>query len=190
MSGRKISRAKWSRHLSAITPPHALRDWLTSKGSLTASLKNHCKRFHIQCLKQRQEICLTDDIKPIGLSRRCKTQVREVLLVCDGQPVVFAHSIITSHATSLNWPMLKKLGNNSLGSLLFANPEVTREIPQFARLSHTHALSRRIRTALPEYADTASFYARRCLYRRKRGAMLVTEIFLPEITHLHTRLAA
>ncbi len=185
-----LSHANWHPHINAVNPPTTLREWLAHKGSLTTFLQEHCQNFYVRCINQHQETSLKDEIRPMGLSRPCKTLVREVLLCCDDQPVVFAHTIIMARACALNWPMFKKLGNSSLGMHLFTDAKIVKGKAQYARLKHTHLLAKRLFSILPEQRKTLTFCARRCLYRRNRGAMLVTEIFLPEIMHLRTRLTA
>lgn len=185
-----LSHAKWHHHVNAINPPEALRDWLAHKGSLTASLQKHCQDFQVRRIKQHQEVCLKDDIRPMGLYRPSKMPVREVLLYCDDQPVIFAHTVILARAAALSWPMFKTLGNSSLGTHLFSDAKIVKNKPQYAQIKHSHLLAKRICAELPEQREVPAFCARRCLYRRNRGAMLVTEIFLPEIMHLRTRLTA
>jgi len=59
---------------------------------------------------------------------------------------------------------------------------------QFARLPAQHALVRRAVAAAAadglRLAPHAQLYARRCLFRRKNGLLLVTEVFLPAIAHI------
>lgn len=183
-----ISRTKWHRHVNAINPPPALRFWLSTRSSLTAQLRTYSQHFSVQCLNQCRELCLRDEYKEVGLSRRSVTPVREVLLYCDNDPVVFAHTLVTATSMMKNWPLFKSLGNASLGSSLFADPLVKRGKLQFIRLRASHPLTQRIHTSLPdENFGNVPFYARRCLFQRKRGAMLITEVFLPKILNLQQR---
>ena len=49
-----------------------------------------------------------------------------------------------------------------------------------------HPLVRRAHAALGRQggADTTIYYARRCVYRRRQGLLLVTEVFLPSVLDL------
>jgi chorismate--pyruvate lyase len=66
---------------------------------------------------------------------------------------------------------------------------VARGALQFARLQPEHPMMRRMaRATRQQQADSATpgapLYARRSLFRRNGGVMLVTEIFLPGIAGL------
>ena len=180
----RMSRARWHPHVNATNPPPALREWLSLESSLTAILRARSKQFHVQRLHQLQDRCLADEARLIGLPRRMRVWEREVLLCCDGKPVVFAHTVVPLSATASDWPMFRSLGNTSLGASLFGDPAVARGTLQFGRLPLSHPLIRRICTAISSEGIESRLHARRCIYRRGGGVMLVTEIFLPGITEL------
>jgi chorismate--pyruvate lyase len=113
---------------------------------------------------------------------------REVLLRCDGRPVVYGHTVVPLCATANDWPLFSALGERSLGSTLFHDPRVQRGRLEFARIRPGHPLLARVHAALGETdaaidAD-AIHYARRCVYRRRQGLLLVTEVFLPAVLDL------
>ena len=84
-------------------------------------------------------------------------------------------------ATASDWPFFSALGERSLGTTLFGDPQVRRGALQFARLRKEHPLVQRACAALAVKSLDEPLYARRCLFRRKSGALLVTEIFLPAL---------
>jgi len=179
-------RATWSGHLHAQALAPALRAWLTAPGSLTARLKAHSAEFRVQPLRQHSANCLADEAALIGLPKPRRGWQREVVLKCDGVPVVFAHTVVPLTATAADWPLFGALGERSLGSTLFGDPLVWRGALAYARLGASHPLHRRALAALG-LADGAlgpSLYARRCLYRRRAGLLLVTEVFLPSVLDL------
>lgn len=187
MRGASLRLARWQRHVNALGAPLALRHWLTGATSLTAKLKARSSAFRVQRLHQRAAPCLADEAAAIGLARRIRAREREVLLRCDGRPVVFAHTVVPRSANAADWPLFGALGERSLGSTLFGDCRVRRGTLEFARLRDGHPLARRARAAL--LADggcdgALPLYARRCLYRRHRGLLLVTEVFLPAILAL------
>ena len=163
-----------------------MRAWLTAGGSLTARLTAHSDAFRVQRLHQRTAICLADEARVIGMQRPGRVLEREVLLRCDGAPVVFAHTVVPMSATATDWPLFNALGERSLGSTLFYDPLVERGELEFARIRAGHPLMQRARAALGSAMDTV-LYARRCLYRRHRGTLLVTEVFLPAVLELAGR---
>jgi chorismate--pyruvate lyase len=178
-----LRQALWHRHVNAVGAPAALRPWLTAGGSLTARLTAHSAAFRVQRLHQRTALCLADEARAIGMARPGRVWEREVLLRCDGAPVVFAHTVVPMSATAADWPLFNALGERSLGTTLFYDPLVARGELEFARIRAGHPLMRRARAALGADGDTV-LYARRCLYRRHRGVLLVTEVFLPSVLAL------
>jgi chorismate--pyruvate lyase len=183
MRNASLRLALWHRHVNAVNAPPALRHWLTGTGSLTAKLSAHCHAFRVQRLDQRSAPCLQDEAALIGLGRRAQVRERTVLLRCDERPVVFAHTVVPLTATASDWPLFGALGERSLGSTLFGDPRVERGALEYGRLRPAHPLAQRAAKALGTAASSV-LYARRCLYRRKRGLLLVTEVFLPAVASL------
>lgn len=183
--------ARWFAHANGVAPSPEMRDWLTDRRSLTLKLSAHSQRFQVQRLRQGVGLCLADEYASIALPRRACVQEREVLLRCDGRAVVYAHTVVPLSATASDWPFFGGLGERSLGTTLFGDPLVRRGPLQFARLHAQHPLARRVRVAggLAALAfPPALLYARRCLFKRRNGLLLVTEIFLPalaDLTPLH-----
>ena len=66
---------------------------------------------------------------------------------------------------------------------MFYDPLVRRGELEFARIRPGHPLMQRAREALGGIDETVLF-ARRCLYKRRRGTLLVTEVFLPAVLNL------
>ncbi|WLI88411.1 chorismate lyase [Massilia sp. R2A-15] len=178
-----LRQARWHRHVNAVAPTDAMRAWLTEGGSLTARLMRHSAAFRVQKLHQRSALCLSDEAQKIGMARPGRVWEREVLLRCDGEPVVFAHTVVPLSASASDWPLFGHLGERSLGSTLFYDPLVRRGELEFARLRAGHPLVQRAHAALGGAEDTI-YYARRCLYRRHQGTLLVTEVFLPSVINL------
>jgi chorismate--pyruvate lyase len=179
-----LRQALWHRHVNAVAPVPGMRAWLTAGGSLTARLVAHSGAFRVQRLHQRTALCLSDEAAAIGMRRPGRVWEREVLLRCDDRPVVFAHTVVPMSASAADWPLFSALGERSLGSTLFYDPLVRRGELEFARLRAGHPLVQRARAALGERHDQSIYYARRCLYRRHQGTLLVTEVFLPAVVDL------
>jgi chorismate--pyruvate lyase len=180
-----LRQALWQPQVGALSAPPVLRDWLTTAGSLTARLKAHSHAFRVQRLHQCVARCLADEAIAIGLPRPVQVWEREVLLRCDNTAAVFAHTVVPLSATASDWPLFGALGERSLGTTLFGDPLVRRSVLEFARLREGHPLAQRARAALgAEAAQADILYARRCLYWRRRGTLLVTEVFLPSVMEL------
>jgi chorismate--pyruvate lyase len=182
--GHAVGHARWVWHVNGVNPTREMRGWLTDTMSLTKKLMARSEHFRVRRLRQERGMCLTDEAELVELPRRSHVQEREVLLQCDGRPVVFAHTIVPLSATTSDWPFFGTLGERSLGTTLFGDPRVVRGNLQYARLRAQHPLVERARAALEHAEFTAPLFARRCLYRRRNGVLLVTELFLPAIAEL------
>jgi len=180
--------ARWLPHANGVNPSPAMRQWLTDRTSLTRKLTARSRRFRVQRLRQGRALCLADECAMIALPRRTCVQQREVLLRCDERPVVYAHTVVPLNSSTSDWPFFGTLGERSLGTTLFGDPRVERGALQFARLSAQHELVRRAVAAAAadglQVAPHAQLFARRCLFKRKNGLLLVTEVFLPAIAQL------
>jgi chorismate--pyruvate lyase len=183
-----LRRARWLAHPDGVRAGAAMRDWLTTPGSLTARLVAHSRQFRVQKLRQQGNPCLADEAGAIGLARPRRVWEREVLLRCDGKPVVYGHTVVPMSATAHDWPLFSALGERSLGTTLFYDPLVQRGQLEFARIRPGHPLLARVHAALGGEgqggrSDTV-YYARRCVYRRRQGLLMVTEVFLPAVLDL------
>lgn len=183
---RGVACARWHAHVNHVGAPQNLRHWLIDTASLTGKLMARSAFFRVRRLCQERALSTPDEYVQVGLARRTQVQQREVLLECDGTPVVFAHTIVPLDATTHDWPFFGTLGERSLGTTLFGDPRVSRGRMQFARLHAQHPLAQRARKATLAFAvdPTIPLYARRCLYRRRNGLLLVTELFLHTVTAL------
>ncbi|MGX4642043.1 chorismate--pyruvate lyase family protein [Massilia sp. SYSU DXS3249] len=184
MRGQSLRLAKWHRHADAVGADAPMRDWLATKGSLTARLVASSDSFRVRRLHQKVAACSLEEAAAIGLARRQQVWEREVLLCCDGRPVVFGHTVVPMSATASDWPLFSALGERSLGTTLFYDPLVTRGPLEFARLRAGHPLVARLRAHLKNELDGHVFHARRCVYRRHQGLLMVTEVFLPAVLAL------
>ena len=178
-----LRQAAWQPHAGAVRAPASMRDWLTTEGSLTARLMAHSETFRVCRLHQKTATCLADEARAIGLPRPGRVREREVLLLCDGRPVVFGHTVVPTGCTASDWPLFSALGERSLGTTLFYDPLVRRGQLEYARIRAGHPLMERVRAALGG-SDASLYYARRCVYRRHQGLLLVTEVFLPSVLNL------
>lgn len=182
---RMSSFAKWHDHSNGVNPTALMRDWLTDRGSLTYKLMAHSLQFKVQRLHQHRAICLPDEYAAISLPKSQLVQERDVLLFCDGRPVVLGHTVLPLAATTAEWPFFGTLGERSLGTTLFGDPLVVRGKLQYSRLYQGHPLVRRLCSAIGVTSLSKPLFARRSTFSRKGGVMLVTEVFFPEIEDLH-----
>ncbi len=166
-------RQQWQYKLLQGTPDAALASWLTEPDSLTARCQRNCRQFRVRLL--RSGLLLPVDGED---ARRRLVRGREVLLECDGVPVIFAHSVLLTATNGRLKRWLAGLGSRSLGSLLFNYPGFARGQLGFRKLDARDKLYQRARP----WADGApELWARRSVHRLGKQSLCVTEVFLPGI---------
>ncbi|MFP2769100.1 chorismate--pyruvate lyase family protein [Oceanisphaera sp. KMM 10153] len=168
----------WGPELPRSRMP--LCNWLQDTGSLTERLRRHCRQFRVQLQSTTAEITLTPTQAAwIGADRAF---CREVLLLCDEQPRVYASSLYSPSSLHAI-PALGGLGQRALGELLFEDPQLLRSDFEFACLTEAQwrQLSRMqgMTQHLDQLANGPSLWARRSLLATGQAGVLVTELFLP-----------
>jgi chorismate--pyruvate lyase len=172
-----MKRSKWRARLGGVACDPLLRSWLTEPDSLTARCQRGCADFRVRLLGFGKGRPLADESVDGDVGRGL-AWVREVVLECDGRPVIFAHTTLATSPSGRLSRWMAGLGNRSLGSLLFSYPGFERGTIEFLRLDIRHPLYRRAAALGPV---GASLWARRSLHRLDRQQVLVTEVFLPAI---------
>lgn len=175
-----MKRSKWRTRFAGAYCDPILRSWLTEPDSLTARCQRASSAFRVRLLRYGQGRALADEAVDGGI-RRHPAWVREVVLECDGVPVIFAHTTLSTAIAGRMTRWMAGLGSRSLGSLLFSYPGFKRGGIEFLRLDARHPLYRR---AAALGAVPKSLWARRSLHRLGRQQVLVTEVFLPAISLL------
>ena len=170
----------WRTHLPAGVAAH-LASWLTEPGSLTARCRRGAASFAVRLLGFAREAPLSDECAMRPQARHA-TPVREVLLECDGRPVIFAHTVLLTAARGRLACWMAGLGTRSLGSLLFAFPGFRRGRIEYRRLDARHPLYRRALAVVPDAPPV--LWARRSRHALGREQVLVSEVFLPAIRRI------
>ena len=173
-------RNQWRSRLSGRAPEATLASWLNEPGSLTARCQRQCGEFRVRLLSFGVGRPLADEGLNLAVGRQ-PAWIREVALECDGQPVIFAHTSLSTVGRGRLGCWLARLGSRSLGSLLFSLPTFRRGAIEFRRLDSRHPLFRR---AAALGATGKYLWARRSLHRLGTQQVLVTELFLPAIGQL------
>ena len=171
-----MKRSKWRQRLPHGLCDPVLRSWLTEPGSLTARCQCACRDFRVRLLNYGKDLPQADE-----MPRRRLVWVREVVLECDGVPVIFAHTTLSAASKGRLTRWLAGLGNRSLGSLLFSRPGFRRGAIEYCRLDARHPLFRR---AAVHGEHGKYLWARRSWHHLGGQQVLVTEVFLSAITRL------
>ncbi|MFN3544171.1 MAG: chorismate--pyruvate lyase family protein [Thiobacillus sp.] len=173
------SRQGWLAHPHPI--PRPLRAWLSDTGSLTRRLKARCAHFRVLPLAVGIARPNADEVELLGLKPGMRAYVREVLLLCNEIPVVFAHSVLPCAGLRGGWNDITRLGTRSLGEALFNDHRIQRQPLAYKAVRRGHPLFDRI--AAP-HAQVRALWARRSLFCLHSHPLLVTEVFLPAIESL------
>ncbi|HRK79498.1 MAG TPA: chorismate lyase [Thiobacillus sp.] len=171
------SRQGWLAHPHSL--PRSLRSWLSDHGSLTQRLKSRCASFRVAPLAVGMARAHADEYALLGMTPGSRAYVREVMLLCDGVPVVFAHSVLPPAGLRGGWSGITRLGSRSLGEALFSDHRIERQPLAYRRVRRDHPLYRA--TARQQAVSARSLWARRSVFCLNSHPLLVTEVFLPAI---------
>lgn len=177
-------RETWLKRPPRATVPPQLRPWLTDPASLTARICMRCETFSVQVLRQCLTVPHRDEATLLGLRRGELAWLREVLLIADGRPVVFARSLLPRRNVRGAWNLFHGIGARPLGAALFADPRISRRALACTRIDRRDARYHRASAAAAPLRLPPGLWARRSLFRLHGRALLVSEMFLPPILEL------
>jgi chorismate--pyruvate lyase len=113
----------WNGKADAFPPDPRMRCWLQAEGSLTSRLRAHGQ---VQVLVQQQGAAALWAPEQADLGQHCG-YVREVVLLLNGRPAVWARSATSLRASAGPWRAMRGLGTRPLAELLFAARHVERD---------------------------------------------------------------
>lgn len=175
---KNLSRTRL-RWLNKPILAYNLQFWLIDNGSLTARLQQRFSKFAVEPTAVKYAKLIQDEATLLLQPNYQIALIREVLLMGDNQPVVFAHSVLPRASLRGAWNGLGRLGNKPLGAKLFANPKVKRTPLSYKKLTPNHVLyqhATRHLTQKPSY-----LWARRSIFSLSCANIMVTEVFLPQL---------
>lgn len=192
VSRSTASRAtvRWRNHRCWLrqSVPDVLRVWLLDKGSLTDRLKRCCEgHFSVRVLNEAWQRPQRNEAQVLDMSGTALAWVRQVQLLCNGKPWVFARTVIPVTTLSGAQRRLAHLGNRPLGAYLFADPGMQRSPVQLACIRPGSTLFDDAVQGLA--AKPRAIWGRRSVFRVGGKPLLVSEIFLPAIESASDQLA-
>jgi len=170
------TRYKW---LKKPFTSHLYSTWLMDNGSLTARLQQRYTHFSVQPFAMKYAKPLQDEAGLLGQPTYKAALIREVFLMGNNQPMVFAHSVLPRTSLRGAWNGLGRLGNKPLGATLFANPKVKRTPLSYKKLTPNHILYQQATQHLLEKPN--HLWARRSIFSLNCAHIMVTEVFLPQL---------
>jgi len=149
---------------------------------LTRRLQARCTDFRVVPLMTGLIRPNLDEYGLLGLAPNARAYVREVLLLCNEIPVVFAHSVLPYSSLRGDWNGISKLGSRPLGQALFSDHRIQRQPLAYRNVHLTHPLFRAI--TRQHALHDKNLWARRSVFCLNQHPLLVTEVFLPAIDSL------
>lgn len=160
--------------------PENIWSWLLDPSSLTRRLQKACDgHFKVHLLKQGWARPYPEEARTLGMRAGTCANVREVYLLCREQPCVFARTIIPLCTLSGKYRRLTRLGNKSLGAMLFADKSMQRSNLEIARLMPGQRLFEHAVRDL--HIRPAPICGRRSLFHLAGKPLLLSEIFLHDM---------
>ena len=150
--------------------------------SLTKRLIQSCsEQFSVQVLNQSWVKPTRAEQKMLSVREGQNVLLRQVILYCGKQPMVFAHSLIPLKTLRGEHRRLGCLKNKPLGKYLFSKPYLKRSSLQWSLISPSNSLYHVI---AQNNVITGNVWGRRSLFHLKQKKLLVSEYFLPAIQTL------
>ncbi|HEX4856535.1 MAG TPA: chorismate lyase [Limnobacter sp.] len=181
------SNRLWTRHCPASWPLWA-KEWARTQGSLTRRLVGLGAGFQVEPVLQSSTRTGLGPGLPPELTGGGMMRQRLVRLKVGGQAVVLAQTLIRMDGPVNDWRFWRGLGNRSLGSVLFSDPQVQRGALYFARLPANQAwvvklLPPELRQPALRAGPAPLWFARCARFSRKphRTPLWVMEVFLPQL---------
>lgn len=115
-----------------------------------------------------------EEASVMSLANEHSALIRQVLLCCDGRPLVYARTVIPVTTIQGAQRRYANMGNRPLGAMLFADRTMKREEVQIARLPVSHQANNYSTIGGP-------IWGRRSVFRVSAKPILVSEYFLPEL---------
>ena len=174
-----LSATRWKSHrryLHADIPPELVH-WLLDPASLTLRLQQLCgAQFRVRVLGQGWGVPRLDESQALGMAGRARAIIRQVQLMCDDTPWIYARTVIPATSLRGRLQRLAHLGTRPLGAMLFADRGMQRGVVELARLVPGQAL---FADAMQRGSLARTIWGRRSVFRIDSLPLLVSEIFLP-----------
>lgn len=154
-----------------------LNNWLTDTGSLTERLQANCRQFQVKLLAQGVSDIFPNEAQLLYGKVKVPvetTEVREVLLMADDTPWVFARSLMPQSFLREKMRDLQHIGEQPLGKIIFNDPRFERQKFQLTQMPSS---------MLPSEwraEREMTLWGRRSLFTFEDTQMMVAEIFLPD----------
>lgn len=163
----------------------SLRHWLFAPGSLTERLRVH-GQVTVKILYQGSQRLWSDEQFDLC---QINAHTREVFLLLNGQPIVWARSATLHTAIQGPWKAMTHLGTRPLAELLFQDRAVLRSPLQAHALSRHGEVERKMRGAWAQFHSNPTEnpmprWGRSSVFWRHGQPLRVFEAFAPWVQTL------
>lgn len=168
------------RRVPASAIPREVQGWLFDRDSLTRRVRACCPGcFRVRVLAQGMCRPMFNERRVLAMADHELGVVRQVQLLCEGRPWVFARTVIPLRTLRGPGRRLAWLGTRPLGEMLFANKTMRRFEVQVARILPDHDLFHAATANLR--GKPGEIWGRRSVFHLHDKPLLVSEVFLPRL---------
>lgn len=171
------STQRWYRRHQLFNQniPPSLLPWLFDASSLTARMIDLCgKDFSVRVISQQWQKLNAEEASAMSLDHVRSALVRQVLLCCGDNPLVYARTVIPATTITGAQRRYANMGNRPLGAMLFADRTMRREEVQVATLPALHEANQFSKSG-------EAVWGRRSVFRVAGKPLLVSEFFLADL---------
>jgi len=129
--------------------------------------------FSVRVISQHWQKLNAEEASAMSLKHVHSALVRQVLLCCGEQPLVYARTVIPVTTVQGAQRRYANMGSRPLGAMLFTDRTMRREDVQVAILPDSHEANQFSRADEP-------VWGRRSVFRVAGKPLLVSEYFLPD----------
>ena len=158
--------------------PYHVAEWLLEFGSLTEKLEATIgHKVKLEVLNESINDANEKEASLLGINLNDKIWTREVLLFGNENPWIYAKTIVPNSSAFL----IESLGKKPLGSILFSEKKLNRQMLAVRELESNHYLHQ----AASQYYkhNLEQLWGRRSLWQNPEQTemeLLVSEVFLPD----------
>ena len=154
------------------------KDWLTRKGSLTQYLQAW-GTVTVRVMREVVDVVWLDECHCLRIRAYTPVWLREVLLCVNGVPFVAARSVMSLAASRSVWRVVRNLGSQPLGHILYRQIAIDRSALMSRRVKAPHQLYQLAQSGILTFQKMPhSLLARRSVFIHRGAALLVTEVML------------
>jgi chorismate lyase len=142
--------------------------WLLDQGSLTQKLRQRFPGLRVEILDEGFNKIHYDEAQTLNIQPASQAWVRQVQLVSENTPLIFARTVIPNFSIQNPWWRIKHLGQQPLGEVLFNQAGLQRSNFELCRAAW--------------FQPTPKLFARRCQFAQAHSPLLLTEVFLQPLS--------